>query len=271
MKKLKIHHWILIGVVAVFAFGILAISIFNLVTSSSLDSGIKDSNITGTQISIMANQISIMNFLLTFIGLAGALAGVGFTVFGYYQSMKFRDMVKEELNKKLDPIKEKINNNTKDIIDFSKELITLNDKSDHQKELTDDLYLDFFESKINSLILSGYQQENIQVPCNNIKQLNEMIKIHKDCLDHFVLFYQTRVNMVQFIIKTTSTRIASELDRHSQQKSLIEEFGSKKHLDDYLDKVTNEFIDRINQFKRAQKYRLFSTEEVVHLNSHFNF
>lgn len=54
----------------------------------------------------IANQIASMNYMLTFIGVVGAITGIGFTIFGYYQSKSFPEIIEEkvenEVNKRLE-------------------------------------------------------------------------------------------------------------------------------------------------------------------------
>ncbi|MFC7442061.1 hypothetical protein [Laceyella putida] len=48
----------------------------------------------------VANQIASMSFLLTFISTIGAVGGIGFTIFGYFQSTRIPEMVEKEVDKR---------------------------------------------------------------------------------------------------------------------------------------------------------------------------
>ncbi|MFC7441976.1 hypothetical protein [Laceyella putida] len=47
----------------------------------------------------VANTISYMNFFLTLLALISTIGGFAFTIFGYYQTIKVPQMVKEEVDK----------------------------------------------------------------------------------------------------------------------------------------------------------------------------
>ncbi|MBH8599067.1 MULTISPECIES: hypothetical protein [unclassified Thermoactinomyces] len=58
---------------------------------------------------VVANQIAGMNYMLTFLAMVGAVAGIGFTVFGYYESKKFPELIKQEIHSQLDEKARKVN------------------------------------------------------------------------------------------------------------------------------------------------------------------
>ncbi|OYD07456.1 hypothetical protein [Paludifilum halophilum] len=99
---MKTHHWIAI-LLGSLCFLALIVGVYFLPSDHAVVK-VNDPDATALQLSIMANQISSMNYLLTFIGLTGAIAGVAFTIFGYYQSTKFPKLVENELSKHLSKI-----------------------------------------------------------------------------------------------------------------------------------------------------------------------
>ncbi|SHF37184.1 hypothetical protein SAMN05444392_11810 [Seinonella peptonophila] len=149
------QQWVYFGAIIVLV--ILVFGVYILPENHALVP-VKNSNEDGAalQISIMANQISSMNYLLTFIGLAGAIAGVAFTIFGYYQSTKFREMVEEEVDKRIKNFEEKELENNHSIMN---EVIN--------KEI--EIYTAIFKDKIQNRALEIYSEGN---PDINIFHLN---------------------------------------------------------------------------------------------------
>nr|BDD48389.1 hypothetical protein 2 [Thermoactinomycetaceae bacterium] len=111
--KVTIHRAILYSILCIVGL-VLVYGIYFIPDNHALVN-VNDPDKTALQISIMANQISSMNYLLTFIGLAGAVAGVAFTIFGYYQSTKFPQLVQNEVNRQMEIFKEKEDRNNKRI------------------------------------------------------------------------------------------------------------------------------------------------------------
>jgi tetratricopeptide (TPR) repeat protein len=63
------------------------------------------------------DRIDYMNFLLTFLATVGTVGGLGFTIFGYYQTIKLPDMVtetvKNEVNERLKEYNRKLDDQIK--------------------------------------------------------------------------------------------------------------------------------------------------------------
>jgi tetratricopeptide (TPR) repeat protein len=90
-KNLLVYGTIvLIGLL--FFFGIFVLPYFPHIVSK---------NASDDQI---ANVIAYMNYFLTILATLGTISGLAFTIFGYYQTTKVPQMVKEEIEKRMEKI-----------------------------------------------------------------------------------------------------------------------------------------------------------------------
>ena len=124
--KGKIVHLTILWLFLLSVGGVVLFEVFNLPDQQvQIKGDIND--LAELQLSYMANQISVLNYYLTFIGIAGAIAGVAFTIFGYYQSTKFPEMVEKKVNEAMRGFMDFESKNNKEMFKTLVQII-------HQKE-----------------------------------------------------------------------------------------------------------------------------------------
>lgn len=226
---MKVHRVMLWTILTIFS-AIVVYGVYFIPDNQALIKA-NDPDATAIQLSIMANQVSSMNYLLTFIGLAGAIAGVAFTIFGYYQSTKFPDLVKKEVVTQINSFIQQEKSNNKRITDEIK-----------QKE--DRIYRYLFEV----LIVEKSQKYNIYDPKieNNLTFKQECDLYLKGAAEIAHSFKNDR-NVINALDKAIFIRVQMSISK-ANKKNLY--FNTPKYIDD----KQSEYIEsKLADFRKMLK------------------
>ncbi|SEN00546.1 hypothetical protein [Lihuaxuella thermophila] len=78
----------------------------------------------------IANQIAYMNFLLTFLATLGTVTGLAFALYGYYQTQKIPELVKDQVRKQINVQMNQVTNEMNETVKKSlKALVQLSERS----------------------------------------------------------------------------------------------------------------------------------------------
>jgi hypothetical protein len=153
----------------------------------------------------VANQIAGMSFLLTFLSAIGAVGGIGFTIFGYYQTNKLPQLIEEEVIKRTTELNQQIQTQKKELLSIwqttydnldkgIKELIEsnkrLNDRFNVERE-RNGIDLQLIQVKLNMEkveelkkdIIANYEKQGLKA--DEIKK-NQLYKEVQSILDSYL-------------------------------------------------------------------------------------
>lgn len=212
----KPQGWLIFGVLLLILC--LVFGVYFLPSNHSLVKT-NDPDATALQLSIMANQVSSMNYLLTFIG----LAGIGFTIFGYYQSTKIPEMIDKRIQNWLDIFEkeEDINNNRLD-----EKISTVASRLD---ELTDNQLDKIYEAIYRDRIYTSL----------NFDDFNSLLKTANDLDDY--------KEIGNYLLRTSETLI----EQHPS-------FYSKRIILSQISKIIDKIQDDRSEKNISQKKLGFS-------------